>query len=118
MAKEHPRYAETEWEAWEFREYPMMVYPGAKDQARPYDERGRPLPGVLVQNADEARQAMGLEVSTVATSSKGVARIETDDDSRERVIAEAKALGIKFDKTWSVARIQDAIDSAKSPEPV
>lgn len=118
MAKEHPRYAETEWEAWEFREYPLMVYPGAKDQSRPYDERGKPLPGVIVHSAEEAKRALGGEVSTVSTSSKGVSRIETDDDSRERVIAEARELGIKFDKSWSVARIQDAIDSAKSPEPV
>lgn len=140
MAKEHPRYEGTEWGGWEFQEFPMMVYPGAPDPKKPYDKHGKPLPGVIVQNVEEAAAVMpkpeaeeapaGAEalapvaeapapvaevpaapVATVETS-PGVSRLETDEDVKVRLLAEAERLGVTVDKRWGVGRLQDAIDSA------
>lgn len=132
MAKEHPRYENTEWPDWEFHEFPMMVYPGAADQKKPYDDRGRPLPGVIVNTAQEADEALGIDRSErveeaeaapapakprgqVPTGSKGVSRMKTEDDERAELIAEAEVLGIQqFDRSWSIARMQDTIDTFKA----
>jgi hypothetical protein len=137
MAKrEHPRYENTEWPDYEFREYPKMVYPGATDPTKPYGPNGKPLKGIQVHNAEEERVALGLEDDgeeadtrkpatatkegalrggkTVATGARGVERLRTDDDEKAEVVAEAETLGIKFDKAWSAARIQDAIDTYRA----
>lgn len=132
-AREHPRYANTEWKDYEFREYPKMVYPGAKDPTKPYDKKNRPLRGIQVHNEQEEREALSLgekdeTVSdaprkgdtvlrggkTVPTATKGVERLRTADDDKTELITEAETLGVKIDKSWSVARIQDAIDTHKS----
>lgn len=134
--REHPRYENTEWADYEFREYPMMVYPGAVDPLKPYKtsgkEKGKPLGGILVHNDDERRAALGLEADepeetgatrkaiptrggkTMPTSAKGVDRLRTDDDEKDDLLREAENLGVKVDRTWSVARIQDALDTHKS----
>lgn len=135
--REHPRYENTEWPEYEFREYPMMVYPGAEDPSRPYNTkgktRGKPLRGVIVNNDAERRAALELVDEdeaedtgatrkalptrggkTMPTGSKGVDRMRTSDDEKEEILQEADILGIKVDKSWSVARIQDAIDTYKN----
>lgn len=124
--REHPRYETTDWEDYEFREFPMMVYPGAKDQSKPYGSNGKPLKGIIVQNAAEAREALGLDEpeegekapapkksATVPTGAKNVDRLRNEDDDKADALAEAEVLGLKVDKSWSVARIQDAIDTHK-----
>lgn len=130
MAKEHPRYQHTEWPDYEFREFPMMVYPGAENPLKPYDAKGKPLPGVIVNTAEEADSALGIDrsepaeeapraaVKTVATKSPGVQRMETEDDQHTRLNEEAAVLGVKIDKNWSLARKQDAIDTHKAEEVV
>lgn len=134
--REHPRYENTEWPDYEFREYPMMVYPGADDPLKPYKasgrEKGKPLAGILVNNDEERRIALGLDEEeaedtgatrkavptrggkTMPTSVKGVDRLRTDDDDKGDLLQEAENLGVKVDRTWSVARIQDALDTHKN----
>ena len=124
MAKEHPRYADTEWPAWEFREYPMAVYPGSSDGGRTPDPNPDWNPGqkhskrwlqecVIVQNEEERLQVLGGDAKTV-TDSSGAQRVATEADERAALIAEADRLGVVIDKRWSLARIQDAIDSHKA----
>lgn len=130
MAKEHPRYQFTEWPDYEFHEFPMMVYPGADDPLKPYDAKGKVLPGVIVNNAAEADTALGIDRSeepeagapepkpkagkAVPSASPGVSRMETEDDQHTALNEEAATLAIpKFDKSWSLARKQDAIDTFK-----
>lgn len=134
MAKEHPRYQSMEWPDWEFQEFPAMIYPTAPDPKKPYDERGRPLPGVIVQNQAEADEVLGIDRSAaepqegvegnsaaptprtaVPTASPGVSRLPTAEDEKAELIAEAERLGIQqFDKRWSIARMQDCIDTFKA----
>lgn len=122
--REHPRYENTEWDDYEFREYPLMYYPGAKDQSKPYGANGKPLRGIVVKNAAELREARGLEEpdepeapaptrkpTTVPTGAKGVERLRTEEDDRKEALEQADVRGLKVDKSWSLARIQDAIDT-------
>ena len=134
--REHPRYENAEFPDYEYREFPMMVYPGADDPAKPYKTKGKqagkPLDGIIVNNEEERRVALGLASEeqeetgatrkalptrggkTMPTSAKGVDRLRTDDDEKEDLLQEADNLGLKVDKSWSVARIQDAIDTHKN----
>lgn len=134
MAKQHPRYAEMDFGDWEFNEWPMMIYPNAPNPLKPYDERGRPLPGVIVQNQAEADEVLGIDRSAaeplegvegnsatpaprtaVPTASPGVSRLPTPEDEKAELIAEAERLGIQqFDRRWSIARMQDCIDTFKA----
>ena len=134
--REHPRYENAEFPDYEYREFPMMVYPGAEDASRPYKTKGKqagkPLDGIIVNNEEERRVALGLGSEeaedtgatrkalptrggkTMPTSAKGVDRLRTDDDEKEDLLQEAENLGLKVDKSWSVARIQDALDTHKN----
>lgn len=121
MAREHPRYADMEFPDYEFREYPKMVYPGAKDPAKPYDGKGRPLRGIQVANEEEERQALGLaddgdapKPTLVETSAPNTSRVQTPEDEKAQLVQEAEVLGVTIDKRWSIARIQDAIDTHKA----
>lgn len=131
MAKrEHPRYENTEWPDYEFREFPMMLYPGSEDGGKTPD-RHPTQPGkflqdpVIVQNEEEARAVLGLaaegskkapEAPTLidAAGSRGVRRVRTEADDKAAVLEEAEVLGLPVDKSWSIARIQDAIDTHKA----
>lgn len=132
MAKrEHPRYENTDWPDYEFREFPMMVYPGSSDGGRTPD-RDPKKPGaflqdaIVVNNEAERRAALELEpeeaeeapaarkAEFVETSSRGVRRLKTADDDRAEALEEADALGVQVDKSWSLARIQDAIDTHRA----
>jgi hypothetical protein len=101
-----------------------MVYPGAKDPSKPYDSRGKPLRGIQVANAEEERQALGLadedtpKPTLVPTSAPGTSRVQTPEDEKAQLIQEAEVLGVTIDKRWSVARIQDAIDTHKQAQAV
>lgn len=134
--REHPRYENAEFPDYEYREFPKMVYPGAEDPLKPYKTKGKlagkPLDGVLVHDEEEERIALGLSAEeqedtgatrkalptrggkTVPTSAKGVDRLRTDADEKDDLLQEAETLGLKVDKTWSVGRIQDAIDTHKN----
>lgn len=111
-SREHPRYANFDWPDYEFREYPMMVYPGATDQKKPYGPDGKPLKGVIVNSAEEAAEAlMGDEApALVPTDSPGTSRLETEEDRKLSAIAQAEALGVQVDKRWGLAKIEAAID--------
>lgn len=133
MAKEHPRYANADWPEWEFREFPMMVYPGAADQKKPYDADGKVLPGVLVNSEEERREVLNIEdepaevevapkaapkpkapAKLVATATPGVKRVATEADELTELQGEAEDLGVTYDRSWSLARLQDAIDTHKA----
>lgn len=143
MAKENPRYEHTVWPDWEYREFPMMVYPGAADPlvAEYITEgprKGQPIAGVIVKDAAEADEVLGIDRTDgaaaapapkpeapryspkkkiVPTDSPGVSRVSTVADEHAELDAEAERLGIpKFDKSWSPARKQDAIDTFKAAE--
>lgn len=134
MAKrEHPRYENTEWEDYEFREFPMMVYPGSADGGKTPDRDPR-KPGAFLQDPvvvnDEAERRAVLELEPeeaegpaeprkrefVETSASGVRRLKTPDDDRREALEEAEALGVQVDKSWSLARIQDAIDTHRAEQ--
>jgi hypothetical protein len=128
--REHPRYENTEWPEYEFREFPMMVYPGSKDGGKTPDPDPR-RPGKFLQEAvtvaseDERRAALDLAPAEpesapapkapklVQTGSKGVSRLETPEDERTALLQAAETAGIMVDKSWSTARIQAAIDEAR-----
>ncbi len=118
-AREHPRYANTEFDDYEFREFPMMVYPGAADQKKPYGKDGKPLAGIIVNNEDEYRQALNPEgEATETVVEKGQTRLKTPEDARKELLEAAEVAGVQVDKKWSAARIQDAIDSAAAGKDV
>lgn len=129
MAKEHPRYANADFPDYEYVEYPKMIYPGADDPRKPYDAKGRPLQGIIVQNEAEEREAMGLEAPeaeapaartprAVETGSPGTKRMLTPADEKAELLEQANTLGVKVDKSWSLARIQDAIDTHQAERDV
>lgn len=131
--KEHPRYENTIWEDYEFREFPMMIYPGSKDGGKTPD-RDPTKPGkflqtpVTVANQAEFEAVMGLatteaeapkpaaaaapaKAAKLVPASGGTQRLETEEDQRAELLEQAKVRGLQVDATWSVARIQDAIDT-------
>lgn len=135
MAKEHPRYASVEWPEWEFREYPMMVYPlNREDPRKPTyvksgKRKGQPIAGVVVKDDAELAEVLGLEVEPAAAApaaggrkrklvpgSGGAQRLENDDDELAALQVEATDLGVQFDRSWSLARLQDAIDTKKAED--
>lgn len=130
MAKEHPRYANMEWPEYEYREYPKMVYPGAKNPAKPYDAKGRPLRGILVKDEAEEAEVMGEPAPQqereperetgrlVPTGSANVERLKTPEDEKAELIERAGVLGVQIDKRWSIAKIQDAIDTHQQKDVV
>lgn len=123
MAKTHPRYAQMEFPEWEFEEFPMMLYPGAKDPRKPeYHAEGKRkgslvYPGVIVQDEEEAKALLAGTVTAV-TDTRGAMRLETHEDRMSDLHAEASRLGITFDKRWSETRLQAAIDDAKAAKEV
>lgn len=113
--KEHPRYANFEFPDYEFHEYPMMVYPGAPDQKKPYHpDTGKRLKGVVVANEEEMRRVLGDPDDTagarVAAGSPDTQRLESPEDLKEKAIRQAERLGVKIDKRWNIERIEAAID--------
>ncbi len=123
--KEHPRYASMDFPDYEYQEFPRMIYPGAADQKKPYGKDGKPLKGIIVHNEDEERIALGLPTEPdpeeaprarpvlVETGSPGISRLETPEDQKAALLQEADVLGLTVDKRWSIARLQDAIDTHK-----
>ena len=123
--KEHPRYENTIWEDYEFREFPMMVYPGSSDGGKTPD-RDETKPG-KVANIAEFEAVMGLEAKEEAPAKPaakptakapqlvpgagGAQRLKTEEDERAELLEQAGVKGVQVDATWSIARIQDAIDT-------
>lgn len=119
MPREHPRYSAMaeSWPDYEYREYPLMVYPGAKDQAKPYDAKGRPLKGIVVNNDEERDEALGATAPETVQEG-GVTRLKTEADDHAELLAQAEVMGVKVDKRWGVARLQDAIDTHRAGKDV
>lgn len=116
MAREHPRYANMEFPDYEYREFPMMVYPGAPDQKKPYGKNGRPLRGVIVNDEAEYAKVMTAEAGAkpvlVSTGAAGVERVQSAEDERLAALKNARELGIpNVDGRWSLARIESAVDA-------
>lgn len=130
MAKrEHPRYENTEWEDYEFREYPMMVYVDRRTKKvlkvptdHPNWDPGNPKSKRWVEdevtvNSDEELKALratvegGGELSTVTAG--GATRMTNPEDARQALIAEAEVLGVQVDKRWGADKLQAAIDAFK-----
>lgn len=116
MAKrEHPRYENMDWPDWEFREFPMMIYPGAPDPRVPvYHTEGRQrgklkFAGLVVNDEDELARALaeGEDVATITED--GRQRLTTAEDDRQALIAECDERGLKIDRRWASARLEDAI---------
>src|SRR4051812_22663121 len=112
MAREHPRDASMEWEEWAFKEFPMMIYPGAPDPKKPYDAKGKVLPGIIVNSPEEADAALGIDRSEepaapapkaaaarrlVPGPTKDTQRLSNDEDDRKELLEEAEALGVQID---------------------
>ena len=112
MAKEHPRYALTEWPEYEFQEFPMMVYPGSADPMKPEYVPEKPgtlkYPGVTVENQDELDKILG---GAKVMKDGDRLRAVSEEDERAELLQQAQHLGVSVDKRWSTARIQDAIDA-------
>lgn len=132
-AREHPRYANFDFSNsppmnGEWHEFPMMYYPGATDQKKPYGADGKPLKGIVVRSEEELAAVRGLEpapkpavVPTAnptlePTSSPGVQRVQTPEDERAALILEADTAGVQIDRRWSLARIQDALDAHRAEQ--
>lgn len=114
MRREHPLYEFTDWPEYEFREYPMMTYPGSADNGKSpdRDERGRPVQkGVIVNSDEELHAVLSAEVKTIPIGPEKNApeRVETADDAKTALLAEAKKLNVEVDAKWSIARIEQAI---------
>lgn len=118
MAREHPRYADMEFPEYEWQEFPRMVYPGAPDQKKPYDKKGRPLKGVIVNDDAEMAAALGTVEDApepeFVPAAGGAERLKTAEDEKAELLEEAEVLGVQVDKRWGVAKIQDAIDAHKN----
>lgn len=84
----------------EYAEYPKAVYPGAKDPSRPYDDKGKPLPFVRVNNREEEDLVMGGDP------------IVREDDERKRLIKVAEVKGVRIDKRWNSDNLRAAIIGA------
>lgn len=124
--KEHPRYESTEWEDYEFREYPMMVYPGSADGGRTPDRDPRTpgkflTPAVLVNNEEERRLALDIDTPveaepepqrtrTLVDAGNGTQRLQTPEDERNELIERLETAGVQYDKRWGLVRLQDAWD--------
>lgn len=128
MAREHPRYADTEWPEYEFHEFPMMVYPGSKDGGKTPDKHetkpGKFLQtGIIVNTEEERREVLGIDAEVPADrafksdpnklvdAGGGAKRLATEADERAALLERAEVLGVTVDKRWSLARIEDAIQT-------
>lgn len=93
------RYTDWEFPEYEFQEYPKLVYPGAENPAKPYDAKGKPLEGVLVNSEDEEATVMAGET------------LVHEDDVRAELIQEASSRGMQFDRRWGSAKLRAAIEA-------
>lgn len=66
---------------------------------------------VIVENADEEAALEGNWYDSPADISADIPDA-TEAVSREKLIADAEAVGVKVDKRWSAARIADEIEKA------
>lgn len=106
---------------YEFEEWPQAVpvNDAGELQATPYQP---PLksgkvelwPVVIVGSQAELDALRGPEVTLVPISEAGGAalRVEAEDDIRKVLYTQAEQAGVKIDKKWSVARIEDALRTA------
>lgn len=92
----HPVYARMDFPAYEFCEYPKMVYPnGMKPNGT-----GQTPAGVLVNDAEEEATAMAG------------AKIVREEDERVRLLKVAEVKGVTVDKRWGNEKLVSAITAA------
>lgn len=111
--REHPRYENMEWREWEYKEYPMMLYPGAEDPRKPEyhtDPRtkrpGLKYPGVIVRSDEELDKVLTGAAEFDAVSGE----LLTEEDERKALISECELHGIKIDRRWNSDKLQKALD--------
>lgn len=119
--REHPLYENADWDDYEFREFPMMIYPGAKNPRVPeYWSAEDDIPrgkragelkfvGVTVENDEELDRVLG---GAKTLTQGNVTRVETEEDERLGLIVKAGQMGVQVDKRWGVSRLKAAIDEA------
>ncbi len=106
---------------YEYREFPMLVYPGSKDGGKtPDPDPKRPgkyvQEGVQVESQAELDELSGPEVTLVpinADAPESGMRLENEDDLRKALYIQADQAGVAYDKRWSVKRIEDALRASK-----
>lgn len=117
-------YDMMEFPPYEFREFPQAIpVVGGKIQPTPYNAKGKLHPVVIVNSQAELDALQGPEVELVPinptqVSAESVQRVETEDDVRAALYRQAEQLGVKIDKKWSVARIEDTIKAAAEAKEV
>lgn len=94
----HPLYTGMVFPDYEYREYPKMVYPKGIDAK---DDKGKPIPGIVVNNDEEEARVMNTGTPPVR---------EADEIVRLTTLADVK--GVQIDKRWGVAKLTAAIEAA------
>ncbi len=107
-------YDQMVFAPYEYREFPMAVpVVDGKVQDTPYDKKHKPHPVVIVTCQEELDALTGGEEVTLVPMDEadpaGAQRVESEDDIRAALYNQAEQAGVKFDKRWSVARIEDAL---------
>lgn len=107
---------------YEFHEWPQAVpvNEAGELQPTPYQpplKSGKieAWPVVIVHSQAELDALRGPEVTLVPVNPDAPAsalRVESEDDIRKALYLQAEQAGVKIDKKWSVARIEDALRTA------
>lgn len=113
---------------YEFREFPMAIplvngIPSTDPAVLkdPYDRSVKPVkayPVVIVNSQAELDALSAGEVEMVPVAPLAVEsanRVETEEDVRDELYVRADQAGIKYDKRWSIERIEKAIAESQKP---
>lgn len=120
-------YDHMEFPAYEFEEWPQAVpvNDAGELQPTPYQPplksgKVEAWPVVIVHSQAELDALRGPEVTLVPVSEAGgnALRVEGEDDIRKALYIQAEQAGVKIDKKWSVARIEDALRTAAADREV
>ena len=117
-------YDKMSFPEYEHREFPMavpvvngVVQLNDKGEFQPYNERRKAHPVVIVKSQAELEALRGGEVELVPVNPDAAdtaSRLESEEDVREELYVRADQAGVKFDKRWSIERIERAIADAKA----
>lgn len=107
---------------YEFHEWPQAVpvNEAGELQATPYQPPMRSgkveaWPVVIVHSQAELDALRGPEVTLVPVNPDapgGALRVESEEDIRAVLYTQAEQAGVKIDKKWSVARIEETLRTA------
>lgn len=108
-------YTTMKFKPYQFEEWPQAIpVLNGVVQPTPYKDSGKAHEVVIVNSQEELDALQGPGVKTVAINPDVVSspkRVETEDDIRSELYRQAEQSGAQIDKSWSVARIEDAITS-------